>query len=100
MSRYRRIPVPGCTIRKSVVRKGEKKQTEGIIEYVAERGAFSFSEVPFGPADSLIFTVLSYLTPEIVVPDFAGRRGIHPVAFCTGDHRCGQCVRAGGSDRQ
>ena len=22
------------------------------------------------------------------------------VAFCTGDHRCGQCVRAGGSDRQ
>ena len=32
--------------------------------------------MPFGPADSLIFTVLSYLTPEIVVPDFAGRRGI------------------------
>ncbi len=63
------------------MRRKEEKETEksGIVKYIREKGKFSFSEMPFCPADSLIFTVLSYLSPEKVIPApeglFRGRPG-------------------------
>ncbi len=66
---YRHTPSPDFLMRKT-----GRKKTEGIAEYVVNHGKFSFSDVPFGPADSLVFSIPSYLTPEAVFPDFDGRQ--------------------------
>ena len=66
---YRHTPSPDFLMRKT-----DREKTEGIAEYVVNHGKFSFSDVPFGPADSLVFSILSYLTPEAVFPDFDGRQ--------------------------
>ena len=67
---YRHTPSPDFLMRKTD-REGKRRE---IAEYVVNHGKFSFSDVPFGPADSLVFSILSYLTPEAVFPDFDGRQ--------------------------
>lgn len=39
-----------------------------MFEYISWRGDLSFSDVPFGPVDALVFSTLVYLRFEGIVP--------------------------------
>ena len=48
-----------------------------IIEFVKEKGIYSFEEVPFGEVDSLVLCQLVYLKMEKIVPSETGTSGVY-----------------------